>query len=44
LLDHKDIIDEDNNLASEDDIALLRDMRERTLIRDQITPQLTLRF
>lgn len=41
LLDHKDIIDEDNNLASEDDIALLRDMRERTLIRDQITPQLT---
>ena len=41
LLDHKEIIDEDGNLASEDDIALIRDLRERVLIRDQITPQLT---
>ncbi len=41
LLEHKEIIDEDGNLASEDDIALVRDLRERTLIRDQITPQFT---
>lgn len=41
LLDHKEIINEDNNLVSEDDIALMRDLRERILIRDEITPILT---
>ena len=41
LLDHDEIIDEDGNLASEDDIALIRDLRERVLIRDEITLQLT---
>ncbi len=41
LLDHDEIVDEEGNLASEDDIALVRDLRERVLIRDEITPQLT---
>ena len=41
LLDHDEIISDDGNLASEDDIALIRDLRERVLIRDEITAQLT---
>ena len=40
LLDYNEILRDDGKLASEDDIALVRDLRERTLIRDQITPQL----
>jgi hypothetical protein len=40
LLDHKEVIGDDGNLASEDDIALIRDLRERVLIRDEITPHL----
>ncbi len=41
LLEHEEVINEDGNLASEDDIALIRDLRERVLIRDEITSQLT---
>lgn len=41
LLDYSDILREDGNLATEDDIALIRDLRERILIRDEINSELT---
>ncbi|MEL7626731.1 MAG: DNA double-strand break repair nuclease NurA [Anaerolineaceae bacterium] len=37
LLEYNEVLREDGNLATEDDIALIRDLRERTLIRDQVT-------
>ncbi|NLC12981.1 MAG: DNA double-strand break repair nuclease NurA [Chloroflexi bacterium] len=41
LLDYAKILREDGSFATEDDIALVRDLRERILIRDEITPELT---
>ena len=41
LLDYAEILREDGSLATEDDIALVRDLRERILIRDEITPELS---
>lgn len=41
LLDYDEILREDGSFATEDDIALVRDLRERILIRDEITPELT---
>ena len=41
LLDYDEILREDCSFATEDDIALVRDLRERILIRDEITSELT---
>ena len=40
LLDYEEIVAEDGTLLSEDDISLNRDLKERSLIRDEVSPQL----
>ncbi len=40
LLSYEEILRDDGNLISEEDIALIRDMRERTLIANEISPSL----
>ena len=40
LLDYDEIVAEDNTLLGEDDISLNRDLKERSLIRDEVSPQL----
>lgn len=40
LLDHVDTFRDDGSLIGDDDIALVRDLRERSLIREGISPDL----